>query len=121
MIYGRSSHCLCYLNGNIYAVGGFLTGQVFTDFCERLVISKNQWEMVAPLNYKCVAASLCSFNNKFLFKFGGLIDGGLLNNQIEKYDELLNKWTVIDATFDPADSLKANLKEFRLLSASCSV
>ena len=120
MVNARSSHSACYMNGYIYAVGGFLNGQVYTTMCERFNISSNQWKVIAPMNYNSVAASLCGFNNKFILKFGGLIDGVVLNSYIEKYDISHDIWTTLDIKFDHHDSSRTHLKEFKLLSTSAS-
>jgi len=45
--------------------------------------------------------SLCSFNGKSIFKFGGCLNKLLeINNYIEKYDMVHNKWTILDPKFD---------------------
>ena len=51
-------------------------------------MSKNEWSETANLHSTAAAASTCGFNNKFLFKFGGLLDGDNLNNTIERYDTM---------------------------------
>lgn len=122
MISGRSSHGMCYLNGNIYVVGGFLNGQTFTTKCERYNIQGRNWKQIANLNYNAVACSVTSFNQKFLFKFGGLIDGLLINNYIERYDVLHDNWIIIDIKLSISESLlKQNIKDFKLLSTSACV
>ncbi len=44
------------------------------------------------------ASSLCctSFNDKYIFKFGGIAENRTLSTYIEKYDIAKNIWTDID-------------------------
>jgi hypothetical protein len=122
MINGRSSHGMCYANGMIYVVGGFLNGQTFTTKCEKYNIQSRNWKQITNLNFNTVACSLTSYNQKYLFKFGGLIDGLLINNYIERYDILHDNWIVIEPKFNNNESLmKQNLKDFKLTSTSAAV
>ena len=122
MINGRSSHGICYLNGNIYIIGGFLNGQTFTTKCEKYNVQARNWKQMANLNYNSVACSVTSYNQKYLFKFGGLIDGLLINNYIERYDIAHDDWIVIEPRINNNESLlKQNIKDFKLLSTSSCV
>lgn len=122
MINGRSSHAMCYSNGVIYVIGGFLNGQTFTTKCERYNIQARNWKPIANLNYNAVACSVAGFNQKYLFKFGGLIDGLLINNYIERYDIAHDSWIVIEPRFNNNESLlRQNMKDFRLTSTSAAV
>ena len=122
MINGRSSHGMCYLNGAIFVVGGFLNGQTFTTKCEKFNVQGKNWKQIANLNYNSVACSVTSFNQKYLFKFGGLIDGLLINNYIERYDVIHDNWLVIEPIFNNNESLlKQNMKDFKLLSTSACI
>lgn len=121
MINGRSSHGICYLNGFIFVVGGFLNGQTFTTKCEKYNVQGRNWKQIANLNYNSVACSLSGFNQKYLFKFGGLIDGLLINNFIERYDISHDMWTIIEPQLNNSDSLMKNAKDFKLLSTSASI
>ena len=122
MINGRSSHAMCYLNGIIYVVGGFLNGQTFTTKCEKYNIQGKNWKQIANLNYNSVACSVTSYNQKYLFKFGGLIDGLLINNYIERYDINHDNWIVIEPRFNNNESLmKTGMKDFKLTSTSSAI
>lgn len=96
----RSSHSLTYLNGYIYAIGGITNNQIYTAKCERYSIVADTWSPIAPLNYATAACSTCSFNGKYIFKFGGQDPSGSLIIFIEKFDISKNKWTIVDASID---------------------
>lgn len=122
MINGRSSHAICYLNGFIFVIGGFLNGQTFTTKCEKYSIQGRNWKQISSLNYNSVACSVTTFNQKYLFKFGGLIDGLLINNYIERYDVAHDIWIVIEPRFNANESfMKSGVKDFKLLSTSACV
>jgi hypothetical protein len=55
----------------------------------------NTWYEIASLNYRANNPGACSFDNKYVFKFGGKSDDTFLNNTIEKYTPYLNTWEVI--------------------------
>ena len=97
MIIPRSSHCLCYMDGYIYAIGGISNKSTFTKKCERYNIQANRWELVADLNHNAVASCCACFNDKFIFKFGGILSPEELNRYIERYDPRTNAWTLVDA------------------------
>jgi N-acetylneuraminic acid mutarotase len=68
--------------------------------------------------YQASSPSVCTFNNRHIFKFGGLGTDGSLSAQIEKYDSQTNQWFSYE--------LKTNLEYFMSsgvkliwLSASC--
>ena len=121
MINPRSSHSICYANDCIYVIGGFLTKQDFTTNCEVFDIKKDKSYGIASLNIPCAVPGVCSFNDRFLFKFGGLTEGLVLNNTIERYDIGMNIWELIDAKFDIHDPLRIDLKTFSLLSSCCCI
>jgi len=49
--YGRSSHSICFNNRYIYVLGGYLTGQILTNRCERYDIVANKIEEIRPMHY----------------------------------------------------------------------
>lgn len=65
MLYPRSSHGLVYLNGFIYAIGGYEQKHIMTSKCERMSL-KGKWESIASLNQVCTSMSICAFG-KYLF------------------------------------------------------
>jgi hypothetical protein len=95
MNYPRSSHGVAYLQNRIYVVGGFEHKHVMTKRCERFNLKTRKWEIIAPLNYAATSLSLCTFDNKYLFKFGGIgegYDNNLLSPYIERYDLQNDTW-----------------------------
>ena len=68
----RSSHGLCYMDDYIYLVGGFTNNQKMTNTVERFNVTTYETSQIASLNN--TASSLCctDFNNKAIFKFGGI-------------------------------------------------
>ena len=121
MVNPRSSHSVCYINDCIYIVGGFLNKQDFTTNCEIFDINKEKAYAIAGLNLACAVPGICPFNDRFIFKFGGLTEGLVLNNTIERYDIGMNVWELIDAKFDMHDVLRIDLKSFSLLSSCCCI
>lgn len=99
MLVPRSSHCLCYLDGYIYAIGGISNQSKFTQKCERFNLISKTWEPIADLNRNAVASCCCSFNDSKIFKFGGILSPDQLNRYIEMYDPAKNSWELIDAIF----------------------
>lgn len=74
-INGRSSHSICYMDDYIYMVGGFLEGQEYTSYCERLDLKTRIWKPISPMIHNVVACCLVPYNQRSIFKFGGLING----------------------------------------------
>jgi hypothetical protein len=70
----------------LYTVGG-VNATGFLSSCEEYDISANKWKEIACLNEKKKMVSLCSFMDKFLYSFGGVVDNsGSASNAIESYD-----------------------------------
>ncbi|KRX03576.1 hypothetical protein PPERSA_04128 [Pseudocohnilembus persalinus] len=95
MILARSGHSLVYFQEEIYAIGGFSEQMIFTSRCEKFSFSENKWVEIAELNQRANNPTVCSFNNKYIFKFGGKFDDNKLNQFVEKYDPKINKWQII--------------------------
>ena len=63
------------------------------------------------INVPTISSCICSFNDRFIFKFGGTTEGLTLAQIIEKYDMETNIWT----TLNPQIYLRENNVDFRLL------
>ena len=50
------------------------------------------WERIADLNHNAVASCCKSFNDKYIYKFGGILSPEQLNRFIEMYDPEKNRW-----------------------------
>lgn len=55
------------------------------------------------MNFPAANMTVCSVNNRYLFKFGGVFDNKKSNNYIERYDSLYNVWININATIETFD------------------
>lgn len=102
----RSSHGICYCNNAIYVVGGFTDNQKMTNTCERYNILTKKCELLTGMNNSASSICCCSFNNKFIFKFGGIGENRLLSNIIERFDIQMNKWFVVDPQISPYENPK---------------
>jgi hypothetical protein len=103
MIHRRSDHSVLYVNGYIYAIGH----QAFGDFsasCERFNLASNSWERVRKMPTKRSGVGLCSFNDEFIFAFGGRSDEHNSLNLIESYKISKNLWRQV--TLAPLSSWK---------------
>ena len=49
---------------------------------------------MAKLNVVRSGASVCSFNNEYLFCFGGLNNDGMIEEMIERFSLRVNRWDV---------------------------
>lgn len=108
----RSGHGIAYMNEKIYCIGGYTNENICSKRCEKYNVSTNKWEEIANLNFEANNACVCSFQNRFLFKFGGKLAEKELNNYIEKYCPTENIWGIIH--------VKSNYKlnDLPLLSSS---
>ena len=97
MLLKRYGHNLIYLNGNIYAVGGFshkdLPNEVPVTLatCEKYSIQENLWSYVSTMNEARAFHSSVALENQFIYVFGGLHDFTVLQT-IEKYDTISDQW-----------------------------
>lgn len=95
----RRSFGLCCLNENLYVVGGICDSDI-TNNCEMYDIEANYWSKIACLNDACTDLSICSFNEKYIFKFGGQLQSLTLCQTIEKYEISKDKWIKINYKLD---------------------
>lgn len=96
MLNARSGHGLAFMRNCLIVVGGYLLDDDFSDECEAFSFDRNTWRRIAPLNIKANNPSICTFNDKYLFKFGGKKEERKMNEVIEKYDFDLNEWTIVN-------------------------
>lgn len=80
----RTDHSLTYLNGHIYAVGS-CNKKRFSGSCEKYNVEEDKWTLIAPMNVKRSGVGLCTFNDKYLFAFGGRCEESNSLNTIESY------------------------------------
>ena len=118
MNFARNSHGICIFQDFIYVVGGCTDEEGYTAQCERYEISKyyersiGAWEKTAPLNHPAYAPSLANLNDKYLYKFGGILQLGTLNNTVERYDPQANLWTEISFNLFGANEANFSLTAY---------
>lgn len=85
----RSGHGIVYMNNKIYVIGGLTDESNYSNICEKYNIESNTWDEIAKLNYKVNNCCVCSYNNQYLYKFGGKSGDRELNAFIERYNPRL--------------------------------
>lgn len=75
----RYRHGVVYLGEYIYVIGGKGENDKAIASCERYNIEKENWELICSLLTGVSDMGLCSWNERFLFKFGGINEYGFLN------------------------------------------
>ena len=96
MIQKRYTFPAIELNGFVYALGGRQYGNAelgIYDKCERYDIEKNMWKQIANLNCRRCTSNSTIYNNQ-IYIFGGYFGSGRVS-EIEKYNEVYNKWELI--------------------------
>ena len=111
MNFARNSHGICVFRDHIYVAGGCVDEGGYTAECERYNFdteypkSYGKWEKVAPLNAPSLGPCLANFNDRYIFKFGGLAGVNQPNNMIERYDPNIDKWIEIRCNLFGFDDL----------------
>lgn len=93
MLESRFSHAAAVLCGKIYVVGGFKVGIGYLDSVECYNPITNAWTRLGSLNVKRGSHGCCSVNG-LLYAIGGASSCDRLHS-IEKYDQMINKWTMV--------------------------
>lgn len=92
----KYGHSLVYAeNGCIYAIGGLEspTAETYTTRCERYIIKEDKWERIKDCIYGVSNPGICSFDEKFLYKFGGFSEQfGETSNKVERYNIEQDEW-----------------------------
>jgi len=96
----RQQFGLCYMSKNLFAVGGLVNGEISAN-CERYDIRSNKWIKLAPMNRALREVSICSFNNRYLFRVFGINSGNNIDHTIERYDAVRDTWTTMNVTVNP--------------------
>jgi len=93
----RYGHIMKYLNGFVYAIGGFSHKDLPDELpvtlasCERYNHHDNSWAYISTMNEpRAFAAAVC-LENQFIYVFGGFKDY-LPQSTIEKYETLNDNW-----------------------------
>ena len=107
------------MNKCIYVAGGLTNNSTFTRKCERYDTQANKWVSIAELNYDVLAPCMASFNNKYIFKFGGYNQGSYLEPLVEKYDPAKNTWMICRVRIELPSTIRPEY--FKILSTSACV
>ena len=93
---GHNYHGMIGIGNNIFAVSGFKNKNV-----EKYDLSTNSWTPLQPLSI-CFAWPEClSIEDRFLYVFGGLFEGGNANNKIINRMDIMiqgGNWETLDIT-----------------------
>jgi hypothetical protein len=91
----RAAHSMVYARGDLIVVGGLGDDCEILQSCERYSVDKDEWICLPDLNVPAMNPSVCVFNEKFIFKFGGKQSEEKLTNTIEKLDLDGGDWELI--------------------------
>ena len=99
MFHRRADHSTLYHSGFIYAVGSFSNINqeiVFSRKCEKYDVAADEWVKIAPMSKPRSGVGLCSFNENFIFAFGGRDSFNNRLDIIEVYDIKNDFWRNLD-------------------------
>lgn len=80
MLLKRFGHNMVYLNGTVFALGGFshkdLPNEVPVTLasCERYTPHDNQWQYISTMNESRAFAGCVTLENQFIYMMGGMHD-----------------------------------------------
>lgn len=63
--------------------------------CEKYSLKKHEWSSICRLNSPKCAFGTASWENKFIYVFGGF-NGMIRLNEIERYNIKENRWSILD-------------------------
>jgi len=87
MLTPRANHAMETINKHYLYVFGGTNSSGYLDSCEEYDIETNNWKAIAKLNEKKKWMSVCAFNNKYLYSFGGCTSD---KNEVSKSIECLD-------------------------------
>jgi Kelch motif len=97
MILKRFGHCMVYLNGSCFVLGGFshkdLPNEVPVTLasCEKYTTHDNTWAYISTMNEPRAFATCVTLENRYLYIMGGMHDFNVIQT-IEKYDSISDAW-----------------------------
>lgn len=103
MVSARIGAGITYLQGYIYLIGGKLTKEGYTNTCEKYSLKTDKWSTVRAMLAPSYLPSVCSFQDRLIYKYGGLQKKKVLNEQIEKYVPGNDKWYMVPYKSNCAD------------------
>ncbi|CAD8063579.1 unnamed protein product [Paramecium sonneborni] len=93
--YSRSCHSMIYLEGWIFIIGGILNDGDYTKIVEKYNVENDQVQRCSDCYYKSYKPSLCSFQNKYIYKFVNSNESGKNEIILERYAINTNIWEII--------------------------
>jgi hypothetical protein len=107
MIYRRWAHAMVSVFDSVFALGGYTHPNkpgavpVTLRTVEKFNIENQEWQEVAPMHSARAFFGAVTIIDQFIYAFGGF-NGWEMLTSFEKYDDLLNNWTVIKLDFPTA-------------------
>ena len=95
MNFKRGAHSMVFVEGDLIVIGGLGEDCKMLSSCERYSVNDDKWEALPDLNIASMNSSVCVFNQRFLYKFGGNKENDELANIIEKLDLKRGEWEII--------------------------
>ena len=73
MNHPRHSHGICFLENEVYVLGGVTLKEYACGRCERFNVINKTWQSLPSSNFNRINPKLCvSFNSKIIYVFGGV-------------------------------------------------
>ena len=91
MFHRRADHSTVFHKGYIYAIGSFAETK-FSKTCEKYDVATDEWFKIASMVRPRSGVGLCSFNENYLFAFGGRDSFNHKLDTIEVYDIKNDFW-----------------------------
>jgi len=91
MIFKRSSHCSLFMDGFIYAIGGY-DGSSCLKSVERFDMKRQEWEQVSDLHHSRSSFAAVTLDD-YMYVLGGQGTGHLCT--VERFDSLKGKWELM--------------------------
>lgn len=93
MLQRRGYFALVIMYGKLIAIGGSGEDDDELNSVESYDLFERKWKYLASMNQKRYAHSVVVHGDR-LYAFGG-IDSGRINDSVEYYDLIINKWTLV--------------------------
>ena len=88
---------MVFSDGDIIVIGGLGENCRMLASCERYSVNDDQWKLLPDLKVPAMNSSVCVFNDRFLYKFGGNKENEELANCIERLDlQAGTEWEIVN-------------------------
>jgi N-acetylneuraminic acid mutarotase len=100
MLLKRYGHQAVYVNGLVYAIGGFSHKDLPHELpvtlasVEKYSVVENSWVYVSTMSEPRAFSGHIVLDNQFIYMFGGMHDFNILQT-IEKYDTISDSWVTV--------------------------